>query len=102
MVFKLKSKLVPGVKPKQFRKRGRDHRKVRIYIVGENKGDLENVESVQYELHPTFRERFRVSVDQNRNFAIRIWTYGFFKAKAKISLKNGTVETTEGFIRWET
>ena len=102
MAFRIKSERVRGVEPRTFREGGRRHYNVRIFLDTDNPQDLEQVDSVQYELHPTFRNRHRVSSNRAAQFEILIWSYGFFTAKAKIVKKNGTPEDIDGFIRWET
>ena len=100
MEFSIKSEIVPHSEPKRFTEGGRLFRNVRIYLAVENESDLDKVQSVQYELHPTFRQRYQVSVDRRTNFEIRIWTYGFFNIQAKVSLNDGTVKTVTGFVKW--
>lgn len=102
MAFHIRSERVPSSEPKSFREGGRDHYYVRIYIESDSPEELDAVDSVQYELHPTFRQRYRVSTERATGFEIRIWTYGYFSARAKIVKKDGPPETIEGFIRWDT
>ena len=93
---------VQGIYPKKFREGGRDHYFVRIFLKPDSSAELDEVDSVQYELHPTFRQRTQVGTERSNEFEIRIWTYGFFNAKAKIIKKDGSPEPIEGFIHWET
>ena len=102
MAFKINSETVPRSEPKRFTEGGRLFWNVKIYLTTDNKDDLDSVESVQYELHPTFRQRYQVATDRAANFEVRIWTYGFFNIRAKISFTNGTIETISGFVRWRT
>lgn len=102
MAFRIRSERVEGVKPMRFREGGKLHYKVRIFIESDDLNDLRKVDSVQYKLHPTFTERYKVSDDITKYFEIIIWTYGFFEAEAKIIKKDGTIETIKGQVRWET
>ncbi len=102
MAFYIKSERVQGVRPMRFREGGKLHYKVRIYIDADDLNDLRRVESVQYQLHETFKEPIRFSSDFNKHFEIIIWTYGFFTAKAKISKVDGTVDIVTGSVRWDT
>ena len=64
--------------------------KVWIYLEG---GDLPYVRSVRYELHPTFKNRFR-TVERdlyNQNCQLIIWTWGLFDVRAEITDKTGNV-----------
>jgi transcription initiation factor IIF auxiliary subunit len=100
MEFKIKSELVPKVEGKRFREDGRLHRYVRIYLEAVPPEALKEIESVQYELHPTFRERTRLSANSASQFDIKIWTYGYFNIRAKVFMKNGPPLDVAGFVRW--
>jgi len=100
MKITIESKRVIGVQPKQFREDGTLHHNVRIYLTADDDKSLDKIESVQYTLHPTFRQRIRVSDDRAKQFEIRIWTYGYFPIQAKLLKKDGSVETVDGFVRW--
>lgn len=90
---------LPNVASKVFREGGREHKNVRISLEGLK---LDEVKLVQYELHPSFREPYRVSTDPTHNFEVGIWTYGFFPVKATIIKKDGSVETVKGDVKWKT
>ncbi len=98
MSIEIKTELVPNVKGQRFREGGRIYRNIRIFL--EDDEDLDTIESVQYELHPTFRQRIHVSQDRASNFEIRIWTYGFFKIRARLIMRDNTVRQIEGNVRW--
>lgn len=99
MTFEIKSELVPDVKGQRFRKGGRLYRNVRIYLEAVD-DDLDAIDSVQYELHPSFRQRIRVSENRAENFEIRIWTYGYFKIRAKLLMRDDSIKSAEGIVRW--
>ncbi len=101
MNISIKSKIIPGSKPQRFREGGRLHRNVRIYLHSDDESDLDRIKSVEYELHPTFRDRYRHSDNRTKNFEIRIWTYGYFNTEAKLTMKDGSKETVTGFVRWD-
>ncbi|MDT5062786.1 MAG: hypothetical protein QOH63_3245 [Acidobacteriota bacterium] len=100
MAFHIKSERIREIKPMRFREGGKLHYRVKIYIDADNPDDLLKVDSVVYELHPTFRERIRVSYERTRNFEIALWTYGFFDIKAKILKADKTVDEITGYVRW--
>ncbi len=102
MSLKIETERVKGITPKKFREGGRDHYFVRIFLNPDSSAELDEVDSVQYELHPTFRQRIQVATERANGFEIKIWTYGFFNAKAKIIKKDGSPEPIEGFVKWET
>jgi hypothetical protein len=97
--FEVKSELVPAVPPKRFRSGGKLHYPVRIYIDGEP-ADLSQIENVQYELHPTFKDRYRVSDRRKTGFDIVVWTYGFFDVTARLHMHDGSLLTVTGAVHW--
>lgn len=100
MPYRIKSQEVSGVEPKVFRKGGRRHHKVRIHLEATGDDSLDRIRSVQYELHPTFRERMRVANDVINQFEIMIWTYGYFRIQATLLMKDGTTQVIHGFVKW--
>ena len=100
MNINIKSDKVLDKKPKKFRKDGKYFHFVRIYLDSHNSQDLDIIEFVEYELHPTFRNRYRVSEDRSKNFETKLWTYGYFDISAKLILIDGTEETITGKVRW--
>lgn len=100
MPFKIRSNEISGVEPKRFRAGGKLHHRVRIYLEATDDDSLEEIRSVQYELHPTFRERIRFSDDAVNQFELRIWTYGYFPMRATLLKNNGTTEDIKGFVEW--
>jgi len=100
MPYQIKSERVSGVDPKTFREGGKRHYNVRIYIDATGGDSLERVRSVTYELHPTFRQRIQVSEIMDTQFEIRIWTYGYFNAKATLRMRDDTLQEIQGFIKW--
>ena len=63
--------------------------KVSIYLDG---NDLPYVESVEYELHPTFKNRFKKinRTVSNPDCKFFIWTWGIFKVKGIVTTKDGS------------
>ena len=98
--YKINSERVPGVEGRRFREGGKLHRYVRVYIKVKDRRDLDLIQSVQYELHPTFRQRYQVSVDRLNNFQILIWTYGFFNCQATLVMKDSPPKVIKGFVKW--
>ena len=68
---------------------------IRIYLQSSASGsDLltySDIDKVTYELHPTFKQRLRVSRDNEKQFEVRVWSYGFFKVNARVFTKWGQV-----------
>lgn len=76
------------VRSRRFRKGGQEHFNVRLFV----KGDVDKVEQVDYELHPTFREAHRVVEDPSNGFALDIWTWGEFTVPVTMRMKDGSVD----------
>ena len=100
MAFNIQTELVRGVEGKQFHEGGRVHRNLRIYLEAEDSHALDDVAYVKYELHPTFSERIRVSNNRKTQFDIKIWAYGHFRIRAKLLMKDGSLQLADGFVRW--
>lgn len=75
---------------RKFKKGGYDHYKIRLFLDGD---DLANVLSVEYELHPTFANRYRAVDDPSENFSLSIWTWGEFDIAATAVFTDGKTET---------
>ena len=84
MALAIKSNEIPGSKVIRYRKGGRPHHKVRIYLNGTDE-ELKDIHFVKYILHPTFKNPERIAVDRSDKFAIEIRTYGFFEIKALLN-----------------
>ena len=100
MPYKIRSTEISGAEPKQFRAGGKLHHRVRIYLEATEDDALEDIRSVQYELHPTFRERIQFSDDALNQFELRIWTYGYFTIRATLVKNDGSTEDIKGFVKW--
>ena len=100
MSYEITSAIVPRSKTKEFREGGRTHHNVRIYLSSDGDSDLDLIDSVQYELHPTFKNRIRVAPNRQSNFEIAIWTWGYFNIKAKLVMKDGPPQFIDGMVRW--
>lgn len=99
MSIEIKSERISGVPGRRFREGGRLHRNVRIYLeAGDNV--LDKIRHVEYELHPTFRQRIRRSEDRRGNFEITIWTWGYFSIQARLFMKDNSVQLVDGYVEW--
>ena len=87
-------------KPIRFRSEGKLHWKIGIRLEGKD-DDLDKISFVEYELHPTFKQRIRHSRDRDTNFEIEIRTYGYFKIKATLFFNDSTSIVVNGFVKWD-
>jgi transcription initiation factor IIF auxiliary subunit len=82
-----------------LREGGREHYHVRVFLKGPAER-LDEIERVEYLLHPTFRERSRQSDDRKSGFAIEFWTWGQFDIDITLALRGGGRETMRYFLRY--
>jgi|GEM_PF-5704197 len=88
--YKLSAVLNSAYKPIKFRIKGKNHYQVFLSIQSDNfDPDLDKVLYVEYELHPTFKERVRISKTKRTSFEIEIKAWGTFDVKVNVYLKTG-------------
>lgn len=90
--YKLKTIINKNFKPIKFSRLGKPHSQVFLEIEPNEASDLKNIKSVEYILHPTFKNRIRHSSDSKNNFQIEIKTWGTFVVKVKINELNDNEE----------
>lgn len=101
MEFQLKVERVEGVPMKVFKANGRKNFYVRLFIDSNEPSDLDHIDLVIYELHPTFRKPKRMSKEKNNGFEIKIWTWGYFPVNAQVFMKNGDVRPVSGYVKYD-
>ena len=89
-----------GSETVRFRKGGKKHYSIEIFLESDSPEEMSNIKAVEYELHPTFKERYRYTSDSSSGFKIVIRTYGFFNIKAKITKSDGTTKTVSGKVNF--
>jgi|APSaa5957512535_1039671.scaffolds.fasta_scaffold309927_1 transcription initiation factor IIF auxiliary subunit len=75
---------------KKFSDKGDEHFKLSIFLDGE----IEQVESVDYELHRSFKNPLRKVDNKKTNFELVIWTWGEFDIGVTIHFKDGSLGET--------
>jgi transcription initiation factor IIF auxiliary subunit len=78
----------------------REHFHIGIWIDGDPT-DLDNVQQVEYELHPSFRRRNRFSRNRQNKFGITIWTWGLFNVHITILMKDGSKAEMDYFLDYQ-
>ena len=76
------------IRSRRFREGGYEHFNIRVFV----EGDIEDLQSVEYQLHPTFRNPDRVVEDPDRGFALDIWTWGEFDIRVTLHFQDGSTE----------
>lgn len=82
-LIKLRGK-IPFMK---YSSNGREHYNLKIFV----DGDLEELASVEYELHPTFTVPNRHIYEARGGFPLVIWTWGEFDIHVTFHYKDGAV-----------
>lgn len=73
------------VRFRQFTKNGYDHFLIRLSI----SGSLDDIDYIEYELHPTFKDNIRTANDRDNGFPIEFWTWGEFEIVVMAYFLNG-------------
>lgn len=73
---------------------------IKIYTTGSTTA-LKNIDQVEYELHPSFKNKYLSSFDNNSNFGIGIYVWGMFTIQAKINFKDGTQKTISHYLSFD-
>ena len=84
---------------KVFHNGGKDHYNVKIYLDAKP-NTLASIKMVEYVLHPSFRNRRRVSSDPENHFAIGIWTWGMFDIKVTVHFQDGKTQEIPHYINY--
>lgn len=77
------------IRVRKFTRDGYDQFKIRLTI----SGPLSEIDHVEYELHPTFRNPIRTSKDRSSGFPIEFWTWGEFEVFVTAHFVDGHDET---------
>jgi len=74
-----------------------------VFLDDEGTGDLAQIDSVEYVLHPTFREPVREVDDPHDGFMLETGGWGVFKVKAFVHLNDGeTLKLTHKLVLKDT
>jgi len=73
---------------------------VGIWIDGDS-ADLDQVEQVDYLLHPSFHKQTRSSKNRSNNFSITIWTWGVFDIRVTLHMKDGSESPLSYFLDYD-
>lgn len=89
--YKLTVLLNTNYKPLRFRVEGKSHYQMILGIDSKNDPGLDSVIYVKYKLHPTFKDRLRVSSDKANKFQIELLAWGTFEVGVIIGMQNNEV-----------
>ncbi|MEP5764368.1 MAG: pYEATS domain-containing protein [Halieaceae bacterium] len=80
------------IKYKKFSDAGREHYHLGVWLDGEERV-LDEINFVEYELHPSFSNRVRTSKNRKNSFSVTFWTWGMFDIEVRVHYFSGEVET---------
>lgn len=104
MTLKLNSTIIRNpekrIKFKTFRDGGKEHFHIGVWVEGDDQ-ELDEIESVQYKLHPSFKKQVRESLARSNNFSITFWTYGMFNIEVTVVKTDGINETMNYYLEYE-
>jgi transcription initiation factor IIF auxiliary subunit len=104
MTFRVNSTLIRNpqrrIKLRKFHPGGREHYHVGVWIEGEDR-DLDQVLSVQYKLHSSFKQPLRESSARGNNFSVTFWTWGMFGIQITLRKKDGSDEALDFHLKFE-
>jgi transcription initiation factor IIF auxiliary subunit len=105
MGFRLNNSIIRDpdgrIKFKRLKEGGYDHYHVGVWLEADDERDLERVEWVEYELHPSFRNRVRTSHNRANDFSITFWSWGTFHIQAKVHLAGADTVTVERELNYD-
>lgn len=77
---------------------GLEFYRIRIALDADEPSRIDDVATVTYRLHPTFREPVRTVSDRKSNFELRTAGWGEFNMTAEITFKGGQKVVVERYI----
>ncbi len=81
--------------------RGDDRWRWEAFLDDEGSGELKDVESVEYILHPTFRNPIRRIEDPEGGFSLNTEGWGVFDLKAFAQMKDGSMRPLSHLVKLE-
>ncbi|MCF7973303.1 MAG: hypothetical protein K9N55_05780 [Phycisphaerae bacterium] len=88
------------IKYRIFSPGGKEHYHLGIWIEGEER-ELEHIVLVEYELHPSFKNRIRKSSNRKNGFSITIWTWGIFNIHIRLHDCMGKIREMDHKLAYE-
>ena len=92
----------PSGKIKFRRYRDGGHERYHVWLwLDEDDRILDRVESVEYELHPTFKNRIRGSASRSNKFSITFWAWGEFDVAIRVHMRDGSIREATHSLHFE-
>lgn len=103
MSYTVKSNVIRSIedkiKYKQFKDNGRKHFHLGVWVEASER-ELDEIEFVEYELHPSFKRKNRNSRNRPNNFSVTFWTWGMFNIKVSIHLHSGETKNIDYYLEY--
>ena len=72
------------IKYRQFSEGGAEHYHIGVWLTNSDDSEMDQVEFVEYTLHPSFSRRERRSSNRDNDFSITFWAWGAFQIEARV------------------
>ena len=82
--YRLKTIINKNFKPIKFRSDGKPHYQIFLEIESKEDPKLESLKSVEYVLHPSFKNRLRSSSERENKFRIELKAWGTFVVNVRL------------------
>jgi len=79
------------IKYRKFNPNGKEHYHLGVWVDGDER-TLDDISSVEYHLHSTFRNPVRKSENRRNGFSVTFWTWGMFEIQVVINRYSGKSE----------
>jgi len=103
MPYQIKSNVIKSIdgkiKYQQLNENGRKHFHLGVWLEATER-ELDEVEYVEYKLHPSFKKQIRKSSNRPNNFSITFWTWGMFTIQVLIHLHSGETKDIDFYLEY--
>lgn len=90
MGYRLKNSVIRDpsgrIKFRRLKAGGHEHYHIGVWLEADSEREMDRVALVEYELHPSFKERTRTSTNRSNDFSITFWSWGTFVIRALLHL----------------
>ena len=71
---------------------------IQVFVEGSD-DELDNIDYVEYELHPSIPNPYRPVADRSKKFAVNFKSWGIFTVRMTVRFKDGTEKTYLHFLK---
>ena len=99
MAYQIIATRTEGVSPQSPSPGGPVFHCIDLKIISDDPVELATVHLVKFELPRSFKEHCKFS-DKGPDYAIQIWTPGFFDVIVRVFKRDGSEQVVEGRVQW--